>query len=82
MTVPSFPPGFLEETRRISYLEGHLRALREAIDAGVDVRGDFTWSLTDNVEWIEGAGKRLAWSTSTTRHCAGRPRTRTPGTAS
>ncbi|MFD7946445.1 family 1 glycosylhydrolase, partial [Streptomyces sp. NPDC059744] len=47
------------DTRRIAFLEGHLGALRTAIDAGVDVRGYFTWSLTDNVEWIEGASKRF-----------------------
>ena len=45
--------------RRIAFLEGHLEALRTAIDAGVDVRGYFTWSLTDNVEWTEGASKRF-----------------------
>ncbi len=48
-----------EDTRRIAFLDGHLRALREAIDAGVDVRGYFTWSLTDNIEWTEGVSKRF-----------------------
>lgn len=47
------------DTRRITFLEGHLSALRTAIDEGVDVRGYFTWSLTDNVEWTEGASKRF-----------------------
>lgn len=48
-----------EDTRRIAFLDAHLNSLRSAIDAGVDVRGYFTWSLTDNIEWIEGAGKRF-----------------------
>ncbi|MFH9294436.1 GH1 family beta-glucosidase [Streptomyces sp. NPDC017520] len=47
------------DDRRIAYLESHLRALRAAMDAGVDVRGYFTWSLTDNVEWTEGASQRF-----------------------
>lgn len=47
------------DDRRIAYLESHLTALRAAMDAGVDVRGYFTWSLTDNVEWTEGASQRF-----------------------
>lgn len=49
----------LADDRRIAYLESHLTALRAAMDAGVDVRGYFTWSLTDNVEWTEGASQRF-----------------------
>jgi beta-glucosidase len=26
---------------------------------GADVRGYFTWSLTDNIEWVEGASRRF-----------------------
>ncbi|WP_326590571.1 GH1 family beta-glucosidase [Streptomyces brevispora] len=48
-----------KDTRRIAFLDAHLNSLRSAMDAGVDVRGYFTWSLTDNIEWIEGAGKRF-----------------------
>ncbi|MEU0395420.1 GH1 family beta-glucosidase [Streptomyces sp. NPDC006208] len=49
----------IDDQRRISFLDGHLRALHRAIDAGVDVRGYFTWSLTDNIEWVEGASQRF-----------------------
>ncbi|NUL01788.1 beta-glucosidase [Streptomyces lunaelactis] len=49
----------LDDQRRIDFLDGHLRSLHEAIDAGVDVRGYFTWSLTDNIEWVEGAAQRF-----------------------
>jgi beta-glucosidase len=48
-----------DDRRRIAFLDGHLRALRHAIDEGVDVRGYFVWSLTDNIEWAEGASQRF-----------------------
>jgi beta-glucosidase len=33
--------------------------VREAMDAGVDVRGYFVWSLLDNFEWAFGYTKRF-----------------------
>jgi len=42
---------------RVSYLSGHLLAAADAIDAGVDLRGYFCWSLMDNLEWAEGREK-------------------------
>jgi beta-glucosidase len=44
---------------RISYLDGHLRAVHEAISHGVDLRGYLVWSLMDNFEWAEGYRKRF-----------------------
>jgi beta-glucosidase len=44
---------------RTSYLESHLRAAHDAIEAGVDLRGYFCWSLLDNFEWAEGYAKRF-----------------------
>jgi len=44
---------------RIDYLRRHIAALREAIAAGVDVRGYFVWSLLDNFEWTSGYTKRF-----------------------
>ncbi|MFI9585723.1 GH1 family beta-glucosidase [Streptomyces sp. NPDC052236] len=49
----------LDDQRRIEFLDAHLRSLREAMEAGVDVRGYFTWSLTDNIEWVEGTSQRF-----------------------
>jgi beta-glucosidase len=49
----------LDDTARIEYLDGHLRALRQAITDGVDVRGYFAWSLLDNFEWAEGYSQRF-----------------------
>ncbi|MFF5178189.1 GH1 family beta-glucosidase [Micromonospora sp. NPDC000316] len=51
--------GQVADPERIAYLDGHLRAVRAAIDDGVDVRGYFVWSLLDNWEWAEGFTKRF-----------------------
>ncbi len=51
--------GEVEDPERVSYLSGHLGAVTEAVDAGVDVRGYFCWSLLDNFEWGEGYAKRF-----------------------
>jgi beta-glucosidase len=51
--------GRVADSRRMDYLDGHLRAVGQAIEAGVDVRGYFTWSLLDNFEWAEGYTKRF-----------------------
>ncbi|WP_415923645.1 GH1 family beta-glucosidase [Streptomyces sp. ME12-02E] len=49
----------LDDRERIAYLDGHLRALHAAMEAGVDVRGYFVWSLLDNFEWAEGYARRF-----------------------
>ncbi len=49
----------LDDRERIAYLDGHLRALHRALEAGVDVRGYFVWSLLDNFEWAEGYARRF-----------------------
>jgi beta-glucosidase len=51
--------GHVHDDRRIGYLRDHLAAVRRAIDAGVDVRGYFAWSLLDNFEWSFGYSKRF-----------------------
>ncbi|MDO9694293.1 MAG: GH1 family beta-glucosidase [Candidatus Latescibacteria bacterium] len=53
------PPEGLDDRRRVAYFRGHLRALREAIAHGSDVRGYFAWSLLDNFEWACGYAKRF-----------------------
>jgi len=44
---------------RVDFLRVHLGAILDAIDAGVDVRGYFYWSLMDNFEWAWGYEKRF-----------------------
>lgn len=53
------PDGTVHDQARIDYLDGHLRALHEAITAGIDVRGYFQWTLADNFEWSEGFHQRF-----------------------
>jgi len=53
------PDGRVEDLERVSYLDGHLRAVADAVVAGVDVRGYYCWSLMDNFEWSEGYAKRF-----------------------
>ena len=57
------PDGAVHDPDRIRYLEAHLRAARDAIDRGVDLRGYMLWSLLDNFEWAHGYAKRfgLVW---------------------
>ncbi|MEW2557845.1 GH1 family beta-glucosidase [Streptomyces griseorubiginosus] len=49
----------VDDQDRIAYLDSHVRALHKAVEAGVDVRGYFVWSLLDNFEWAEGYARRF-----------------------
>lgn len=51
--------GAIGDTRRIDYLDKHFRAVADARDAGVPVKGYFLWSLMDNYEWAEGYKMRF-----------------------
>jgi len=53
------PDGTIEDTERIDYLRGHLRAAHRALTAGTDLRGYVAWSLMDNFEWAHGYSKRF-----------------------
>jgi len=59
-----FDPPTAEDDRvqdplRVSYLRKHIAAVHAALDAGVDMRGYFLWSLMDNMEWSLGYSKRF-----------------------
>jgi len=56
---PQAVGGEVADPLRIAYLHDHLLAVRDAIEAGADVRGYLAWSLLDNVEWSQGTSKRF-----------------------
>ena len=51
--------GAIHDVGRREYIEQHLRAVLDALDEGVDVRGYFVWSLMDNFEWSYGYAHRF-----------------------
>jgi len=51
--------GRIKDPLRFGYLQKHLRAIRDAIDAGCDIRGYMVWSFMDNLEWSLGYSKRF-----------------------
>ena len=51
--------GQVHDDERIDYLHRHLAAVADALDAGVDVRGYYVWSLLDNFEWAWGYSQRF-----------------------
>ncbi|OIV39289.1 beta-glucosidase [Mangrovactinospora gilvigrisea] len=65
--------GSVDDEARVRYLAGHLGAVADARDAGVDVAGYLVWSLLDNFEWAEGYSQRFGLV-----HVDFATRTRTP----
>ena len=51
--------GRVHDEARIDFIRQHIAAVERAVDAGVDVRGFFVWSLLDNFEWANGYRKRF-----------------------
>ncbi len=51
--------GDIRDTRRVAYLQAHLKAAHDAIQCGAPLRGYFVWSLMDNFEWSFGYTKRF-----------------------
>ena len=44
---------------RTKYIYTHLKAVKDALDAGVDVREYYHWSTMDNFEWVEGESAKF-----------------------
>jgi len=53
------PNGRVLDHNRVAYLQEHISAVHDAIDAGVNVQGYFVWSLLDNFEWAYGYSRRF-----------------------
>lgn len=51
--------GRVDDPLRQSYMRKHIRAVSDAIADGCDIRGYYTWSLLDNLEWALGYSKRF-----------------------
>jgi beta-glucosidase len=51
--------GQVNDEKRIHYFQEHLKALLKAKKEGVNVKGYFAWTLTDNFEWNEGYHARF-----------------------
>jgi beta-glucosidase len=51
--------GSVPDPERSDYLRRHFTAAHRAMQAGVDLRGYFVWSLMDNFEWGYGYAKRF-----------------------
>lgn len=49
----------VDDTKRVDFLQSHLRATQEAIESGVPVQGYYHWSFMDNFEWAEGYAPRF-----------------------
>lgn len=51
--------GKVHDPQRIDFLRRYIGSVRKAIEDGVNLRGYFHWSLTDNFEWAEGYKQRF-----------------------
>ena len=51
--------GHIYDTDRIMYLRAVMGQLQRATAEGVPVKGNFAWSVTDNLEWSGGFGTRF-----------------------
>ncbi|MFV0364514.1 MAG: GH1 family beta-glucosidase [Suipraeoptans sp.] len=49
----------IHDNERIKYIKGFLYWIRKAINEGVDIKGYYVWSLTDNWEWNSGFQSRF-----------------------
>jgi beta-glucosidase len=56
---PKTVNGAVNDVLRIDYYRTHIAAVHAAIEAGVNVRGYFAWSLLDNFEWSLGYARRF-----------------------
>ncbi|MFI4913084.1 MAG: GH1 family beta-glucosidase [Sedimentisphaeraceae bacterium JB056] len=51
--------GAVHDPQRIDFMACYLASLKRAAKDGVDIKGYFHWSFTDNFEWAEGFSVRM-----------------------
>ena len=51
--------GRVHDPQRIDFTHRYLKQLKLAAEEGVDIRGYFHWTLTDNFEWSNGYSERF-----------------------
>ncbi|MDE3235596.1 MAG: beta-glucosidase [Bacteroidota bacterium] len=51
--------GVVNDVQRIDYFQQYLAAMYKAKQEGANIKGYFTWTLTDNFEWAEGYKARF-----------------------
>lgn len=51
--------GVVDDQQRIDYYQAYLLAMLRAKKEGVNIKGFFAWTLTDNFEWAEGYKARF-----------------------
>ncbi|MCF8570325.1 GH1 family beta-glucosidase [Gordonia sp. HY002] len=56
---PDTSDGTIDDAERIAYLDGHIRAVGDAMAACVRVDEYTVWSLMDNFEWADGYTQRF-----------------------
>lgn len=49
----------VDDPRRIAYLNDHIGAMQDALNAGVPLKAYFHWSFLDNFEWAYGYERRF-----------------------
>lgn len=47
------------DTQRVRFYRDYISAMREAMQAGANIKGYMAWSILDNFEWAEGYTKRF-----------------------
>ena len=51
--------GKVNDALRTAYIQKHIKAVYNAIQAGVNIKGYYVWSMFDNLEWIMGYSRRF-----------------------
>lgn len=51
--------GKVEDENRLDYLYLHMEQMHKAIEAGVNLKGYYAWSMMDNFEWSQGYDQRF-----------------------